>query len=281
MREQDIVTACLDEGEKLEWIAARSSVIGTRAYQQDTTFLYEGEKGVLAVVCDGMGGMDGGEKASYEAAKQLAKDFFAADDIADVPSFLREEAIYINRQVSELTNDDGDKLNCGTTMVAVIIQKGKLYWLSVGDSRIYFYRNGQMAVLTRDHNYHLILNERLKKAEITEEDYRREADKGEALISYLGIESLKLMDISMVPIALEPGDKVLLCSDGLYKSLTEQQIIFLMKQYEHQTQELAMVLTETATAQAQRGQDNTSVIVVTYLGGKEKYETLSELHEGV
>ncbi|MCD7814322.1 MAG: protein phosphatase 2C domain-containing protein [Lachnospiraceae bacterium] len=242
-----------------------SSVLGTRKTQQDVVYSFSREPLHLAVVCDGMGGLEGGEIASRIAAETLAADFLELDEEEDIYSFLRDEALRLDEQVWNLRGENGEFLDAGTTIVAVLIRGNELYWMSVGDSRIYQIRNGEITVLTREHNYRLTLDILLQQGRISKEEYDRSQDKAEALISYLGIGNLRLIDGNKAPILMEKGDKFLLCSDGLYRSMDKEQIMEQLLRAPDEAGRAAQILTTSVMQRCQRKQDNTSVVLVTYL----------------
>lgn len=203
---------------------AMYQILGTRKNQQDSMDVCQKEDSILAVVCDGMGGLQGGEIASSMTVKTIVEDYMA-DESEDITSFLLNEVIKIDRIVSKLMDNEGSRLNAGTTLAAVIIREQKLYYVSVGDSRIYLLRGSEMALLTEDQNYGMTLKKSLREGKIDEEKYRQEEKYADALISYIGMDGLKVIGCnSDSPLTLLPGDKILLCSDGLYKSVPEEKI---------------------------------------------------------
>ena len=151
-------------------------------------------------------------------------------------------------------------------MVAVVADGGKLYWLSIGDSRIYIIRGEEMSQVNREHNYRLTLQESLRSGLITQEQYEAEEKRGraDALISYLGISRLNLMDINRAPLEMMDGDMVLLCSDGLFKSLNDSQIKALVKDNDIDMDIAADRLCQMALSKRRGGQDNTSVLLLQY-----------------
>lgn len=246
--------------------AGINSVIGTRQYQQDYVYYYSGEKGLLAVICDGMGGLEGGETASRLAACQIGEAFEQRDMALPLPEFFQKQASVMDEQVAGLKGKGGNPLHAGTTVVAVAIENGQLFWLTVGDSRIYIIRKDEMSQVNREHNYRLTLKESLKNGKITQEFYNIEEKKSqaEALISYLGMGHVSLMDINKIPFKLEPGDMVLLCSDGLYKSLSDSQIQALARDNDIDMNIAADRLCSMALRYGRGGQDNTSVLLLQY-----------------
>ncbi len=239
-----------------------SSVIGSRKSQQDAVFGYEADGWAIGIVCDGMGGLCGGEVASRVALKSLADAWFTQRDVADIPGFLRREAISADEKVYVQEAPDGRRLEAGTTIVAAIVRQGELYWLSVGDSKLYFIRGQEIVSLNVEHNYRLELNTMLRQGRMTAQEYAAEEYRAEALTSYLGIGDLSLMDISQRAYPLRDGDMILLASDGLYRSLREEEILATVRKHEKQMQQAADAL--TAAVAGRKKQDNTSVVLLRY-----------------
>lgn len=245
-----------------------SSILGTRQYQQDFAYYYTGESDVLSIVCDGMGGLEGGERASKAAVQQMVQDFHRAKELKNVPEFLFQEAKRMNQAVLSLKDKKGNHLKAGTTLVAVYCREEQMYWVSVGDSKIYIIRGNKIRSLNREHNYRLTLKSQLESGAITRETYEREekTSQAEALISFIGIESLQLIDGNPSPFLLQPGDIVMLCSDGIYKSLNESQVCAMVRDNDLDMSIAADRTTAMALRYGVRGQDNTTVILMKYLG---------------
>lgn len=240
-----------------------SSIVGTRKYQQDSYACIETPEGILAIVCDGMGGLEGGERASALAVRTLLEDYISGS-IADIRKFLRNEVIRIDSMVTKLCDSSGRPLGAGTTLAAVYSDNGCMDWISVGDSKIYVIRNNTIQCIVREHNYRMMLNDMYMKGEITLEQYRGEEHKAEALISFLGIGNVSLMDENEASLQLMQGDIILLCSDGLYKSLSEQMILAIISDNYFDMQRAADELTDAALRYSAKGQDNTTVVILHY-----------------
>lgn len=252
-----------------------SSIMGTRSSQQDSIFGHVDEKGALGIVCDGMGGLTGGEFASRTAVESLAEAWFSQEEIADIPTFLEEEAEKADEKVFHLENDEGEFLEAGTTIVAVIIRDNELYWLSVGDSKIYIIRGNEILAVSREHNYRMTLNQKLEQGEITPEEYSAEEYRAEALISYIGMGNVSLIDVNRKPFLLEDEDIIILSSDGLYRSLSEEEILRITRKYARDMQICAQNLTVAALGDKKSGQDNTSVVALRY----DKKQNSTEMEE--
>ena len=200
------------------------SVLGDREDQQDC-FGYSLKPGEgLIAVCDGMGGHEGGRLASSVAVNRMISSYDETYPHVEISSFLLEEVHKADREVYQLAREDGTLLRAGTTVCAVFVKDRKLSWVSVGDSRIYLLRDEEFVQITHDHNYRLALDEHLAAGAISEEEYQRELARGEALISFLGLGELKIIDINTVPFELQKDDRIILMSDGLYKLASDEEI---------------------------------------------------------
>ncbi len=244
-----------------------SQRIGTRTYQQDRCFAAADQDGhrAIGLICDGMGGMEDGERASQMALETFIEDY---DNLLDHPDnyydFLHQEMIELDRQVSEIENEDGRSLNTGTTFVGAIIEEDKAQWVSVGDSKIFIIRKGEMVSVVKEHNYLMVLNYRLKNGQITMKEYEREALYGAGLISYIGMGNLSLIEANREPFRLQDGDILLLCSDGLTNALSEERILSIIMENPAHPGYIHNRLQDEAEYASDRGQDNTTIVTLYY-----------------
>ena len=265
----DMHTMILDDFDKSVYIGS-SSVIGRRKEQQDAikadTFYSYAENGkAIAVLCDGMGGLTGGAKASELCSSIVYDTFHSNKDLTSVPDFYKSAIYRSNEEVKSMKTDDGNQLlGAGTTLVSVVIEDDQLYWASVGDSRIYIVRGNDILCITKDHNYMMLLNEKVKRGEITQRDAENNPQK-EALISYIGIDLVRYVDMNNKGFRLLNGDYIVLCSDGLYRSVSETEIKQVVYSFNQDTQKAAEALTDLALSKNLKNQDNTSVVVIGYV----------------
>lgn len=244
------------------------SIIGDRTSQQDAS-RYGWQGGTLfAAVCDGMGGMAGGERASKQALDIMFRGFQAEQMPEEgwYSQWMQTAFSAADEAVASLADSAGNLLRAGTTVVSVMIRDNRLYWGSVGDSRIYYIKQNRICTITRMHNYNLRLSEMVASGEITEAQAQKEGERGEALISFLGIGGLPIIDTNQVPIIMEKGDIVILSSDGLYKSLDDQQVQVIVEESGGNMQIAARRLCDEALRLSVCKQDNTTVIVIKYCG---------------
>ena len=257
---------CDKNNNQLQATLGVSSLIGTRPDQQDSVYGENYGDSLVAIICDGMGGLKGGSAASGTAVQVFAEDYEKRDTTVPIPKFLKKEAIRMDTAVHELQDEDGNSMKAGTTVAAVVITNSQMHWLTVGDSRVYVIRDGEINVMNQDHNYGLRLDRALADGKIDQATYDKEAVKAEALISYIGMGNVSMMDINETPYQLQKGDIIVVCSDGLYRSLSKEQIVEVLLTNGPDSQYMADQLTETAVINSLESQDNTSVAIVQYLG---------------
>lgn len=252
----------------LSVVTSGLSVIGSRPTQQDYILLPNEDispnvlekQGHMVVLCDGMGGLDGGETASRICADMMIKAYYQ-NEVDDPCDFYRRILQQADSEVANLTDDAGEPLNCGTTVTSAILRDHRLYWASVGDSRVYLFRKGKLSRLSNDHSYNLMLLEQFAAGEISEIDMLFNKRRN-ALISYIGIGGLGLMDVSREEEILGKGDMTLLCSDGLYHALRDDEIEAALNVYKERWDELPALLTKMAGEREWILHDNISVVIM-------------------
>ena len=216
---------------------AHRSEIGMREEQQDSWFVKLEEGRACCAVCDGMGGHSYGSSASRAAADTMRGLYVSKAEAYPYPDFFENAIDILDENVLTIQDrSDGQRQpgkaraaagSAGTTIVSAAVDGDDLYWLSVGDSRLYIIRGRSVARATRDHNYFLRLDYLLRNGEIDKDEYDAEAARGEHLISYLGMGGVAIYDINDTPFKLLDGDMVLLCSDGIYRTYNDSQILAL------------------------------------------------------
>lgn len=257
-----------------EIVVHAATSMGNRKYQQDAVYVSGGKKiaankktRVLAAVCDGMGGMADGGRASQTAISMLKDGFekIEKNPEVNIPMFFRSGIKAIDRKIHEFPKENGK--GSGTTMVAAITEENMLYWASVGDSRIYILRGNEIKLVTRDHNYYLKLMKMVENGQMSRQEAENQRQK-EALISFLGIGNVSLMDVIDRPFEMKPGDMVLLCSDGVTKTLPREKIKNILLNDAVSIKRKAEILVEAAVRENTHSQDNTSVAILQYIETK-------------
>ena len=177
----------------------------------------------LGIVCDGMGGAKAGNVAS-----QLVVETFLETAKAQPPEQWRNEpeallhfaAEQANGAVHFRANVDADCRGMGTTMVAALVVGDRAYILNIGDSRCYLVRPEGITKVTRDHS---VVEDLVARGQITPEQARQHPQKN-LITRALGAESRLRADLFRQP--MEPGDALLLCSDGLSNVVSDQELLY-------------------------------------------------------
>jgi serine/threonine protein phosphatase PrpC/uncharacterized protein YneF (UPF0154 family) len=246
-------------------IPGNAQHIGSRKEQQDDfgfsdiddpVFVSHG--GVLALLTDGMGGLSKGREASLIAKNSMLSRYEKKSIAESMPEALNRSLIAANSAVLEMARLNGMEGEVGTTLVAAAIKEKELYWVSVGDSRIYLWRDGKMTQLTMDHDFGLHLSKEVMKGNISPEEAENHPER-DALVSYLGLQELTEIDRNKEPFILEVGDRIVLCSDGLYNAISENEISQLISGH---PQNAAEALVEAVIAQGKNNQDNVTVAIL-------------------
>lgn len=210
------------------------------------------QSGWLLAVADGMGGHEGGEIAS-KLAIDLVRDLFARDQPADVSLALKQAYRRANDAIYAQGADPDKPM--GTTLVTAVVRGKYVTIANVGDSRAYLMRANQITQVTQDHS---VVGEQLQQGQITEEQARKSPQRN-MLTQALGTrESLDKRMPSIYELALLPEDRLLLCTDGFFDVLSNQDYLQLMsgEDADAAAQGLTSLAVERNTT------DNVSAIVV-------------------
>ena len=185
--------------------------------EDDQQFL---RKGRLAVVADGMGGYEGGQEASRLAVETLVEVYrdFGGDD----PQAALVEALQTaHEQIREYSFAHPELRGMGTTCTAAAIVQDALYYVHVGDTRLYLIRDGQITRVTRDHSY---VGRLVESGMISPEEAENHPQRN-ILTAALGTNPDLIMDSPGQPEPLRPEDVLLICSDGLWGQVRDSEIL--------------------------------------------------------
>ena len=236
--------------------------IGRRDYQQDsfgqTAVLRN--TGILAVLADGMGGLSGGERVSQKIVME-ALTFGSTLQANQVPTALPGMVAGINRAVNQMLGPKG-LYTSGSTVVSALITGNALRWISVGDSRIYLYRDGQISQLSRDHDLLQDWMPDILEGKRSMAEALRDPD-GRKLTSFIGMGELRHVDYNRTPIPLLPGDRVLLMSDGVYGTVSDAEMAAILRDC-GSVQLAASHIGQRIMGAALPYQDNYTLIVLGY-----------------
>jgi serine/threonine protein phosphatase PrpC len=193
-----------------------STAQGTRKYNQDRAACLEGDKSVLLILGDGLGGHAGGDIAADLLVDTASRAFLKIRTpvITEPSLFLALILQHTHRAINSYTRHSNQDIDPRTTAVLCLVQNGYAYWAHAGDSRLYLFRNGSQLTRTLDH---------------TGRDQAR-ATPGKSS-SYTGTGLFNCIGGSHTPqitlgpeIALQKGDRIMLCSDGVWQGMPTDEI---------------------------------------------------------
>jgi PPM family protein phosphatase len=235
----------------LRLIAGSATDVGRVRSGNEDAYLVDEGIGLIAVA-DGMGGHQAGEVASSTALEALRTAVTGGEA-------LREAIVFANDAVWEKSGADEGLRGMGTTLTAGTMAAGGTLLIGhVGDSRAYLLRDGGLEQVTSDHS---VVAELIEAGELTQE--QAELDPRRSMITRaLGVEPG--IDVDVIPLQLRPGDRVLLCSDGLTTMVREEEILAILRREVDPTR-AAGALVDAANANG--GADNITTVVVDVVEG--------------
>lgn len=234
---------------------------GARQGQQDCFCVSTGDlwetRGVLAVVADGMGGLEDGDQVSQTAVSAVINSFFALPGEMEPQRRLLTMLQSANGAVNYLLGPERIG-RCGSTLVMGLLREGFFSFLSVGDSRVCLYRDGVLTQLNREHVYRRELELRAVNGEGSLEEAASHP-RASGLTSYLGMGQLRAVDQPDEPVKTKPGDRFLLMSDGVYNALSGEE---LCEALSLDAQEAADKIGEMVESRGWPGQDNYTAVIL-------------------
>ena len=209
-----------------------------------------------AVVCDGMGGVNGGNVASNTAVAKISETILSGYhegmDNDAVRELIASAVTQANESVHDMAGSDVNLTGMGTTVVAVIISGSVIHVAHAGDSRAYLISSDEIRRLTTDHS---MVQEMVDNGDLTEQQARNHPQKN-IITRALGVEASLRIDYSEIPAPKEC--RLLICTDGLTNYVEEKQIFGLAQQYNGKefTEKLVTL------AKSAGGGDNITVVVL-------------------
>ena len=240
--------------------------VGCQRENNEDSYLYwepAGEeeferKGRLAVVADGMGGHEGGQEAS-RLAVETVREVYDYGFRGDPQAALLEAFVAAHARIRSYADQHPVFLGMGTTCTALVVRGRQLYFAHVGDSRLYLVREARISRLTRDHSYvGRLVESGLVRAEDAEKHPQRHI-----LTAALGAGVEVAVDGAEPGLALQGGDDLLLCTDGLWGMVTEEELETAVSQ--HTPAECCEILVQLARERG--GPDNITMQVLRVASG--------------
>lgn len=229
------------------------SEVGRVRKENEDSCLVSIERG-LFVVADGMGGHAGGQLASGTAIQVLDKEILAPTASDHCDEILFDNLLKANNIILSKAQDE-EYYGMGTTVTAAMFNSGALYIAHIGDSRAYLFRERSLKLLTQDHS---LVNELLQKGELTLEEAQNHPRRN-ILTRALGTIEFPQIDLFDLPV--QSGDLLLLCTDGLYNQVHDEEIANILSNkapLEERVNKMVNLALERG------GNDNITAVLVQY-----------------
>jgi PPM family protein phosphatase len=223
--------------------------------QDDNEF---SRKGRLAVIADGMGGEEGGEIASRLVVDTVRDTYFLRPEDDPHASLVRA-FIAAHRAILDFVRERPDLKDMGTTCTAVALTNGQAHFGHIGDSRLYLIRGASISQLTHDHT---AVNRLIEQGVITPEEADTHPQR-HVLTAALNARPGVSADFSPEPVSLQPGDVLVLCTDGLWGQVTDEELLATVRN--HAPTQACKELVQLARARG--GPDNITVQILRVAAG--------------
>ncbi len=246
----------------LSYHGAQLQQTGTRPHQEDS-FAFVNisdvtlmrQRGLLAVVADGMGGMKDGKIASEKAIERIKTDFESFDVSADIPAQICAAMRRANDEIFAMLGAQG-----GSTGIVCVFYNESLYYGSVGDSYLILKRGESIYHVNRKQNmFTRLCLQQIRDGSLDRTPAENNPEKA-ALTGYLGMRELRDVDYTLRPIPLMDGDVVLICSDGVGGVLDEKMLRHCLNA--PQPEQMCRMMHEAVIDAGRRYQDNYTALVV-------------------
>tara|TARA_B110000046_G_C12997966_1_gene400903 strand:+ start:635 stop:1678 length:1044 start_codon:yes stop_codon:yes gene_type:complete len=218
-------------------------------------------KGHVFVVCDGMGGHIGGEKASILARDSIL-DHCERSKGENPVQMIHEAIKFANTQVHGFSTTNIDYAGMGTTCVVVLVTNENQTFIGhVGDSRCYMHSNSDLTKLTKDHSYVQFL---FDTGEINEDEMETHPNKNQILRA-IGTNEIVKPEICLDPIIMHSGDSLIICSDGLTGMVNDRGLKKILDVGGSAEDRVTRLID---AANRNGGKDNISVIIVDWISNR-------------
>lgn len=229
------------------------SDVGLIRKDNEDNYLVSAERG-LFVVADGMGGHVGGQIASSIAIQIIDQEIKLSLLEENTPELLNKALIKANEKIYKQGQEE-EFFGMGTTVTAALFRNDDLYISHIGDSRAYLYREGKLTLLTDDHS---LVYEMYQQGSLTLEEARNHPQRN-ILTRALGTQDIPGID--KIAYSVQAGDILLLCTDGLYSHVRNDEITKVLdKDVSLKVQVREMV----DLALERGGTDNITAVLVQY-----------------
>lgn len=255
----------------MKYQVEKTSRLGNRVVNEDRIGVAENKEAVLLVLADGMGGYRGGQIAAKALVNRMLRQFKRSQfPLEDPKAYLKDLVADAHLAVIRAGAEQYPPIEPRTTCVVCLIQGNQAWWAHVGDSRLYLFRSGEPFTRTTDHSK---MAEMQRKGKLSAEEMASHP-KRHMVTRCVGYQKLPPIPAISDSITLEKYDMLLLCSDGFWNPLTDQNMADNLTQYS-----LAKAVERLAYQAEFRSYpeaDNISVIVLRWISDETTDEAIGE-----
>jgi protein phosphatase len=228
-----------------------------RVRESNQDYVYTSESPVgnlpnLFIVADGMGGHNGGDFASQYAVEQIVKYIREAPMTSPV-DLIRGALTKANAGLMAQAKNDERLAGMGTTTVIATVIDESMYLANIGDSRLYLVREEQLTQVTRDHS---LVQEMVRMGEMAASEAKSHPDKN---IITRAVGAFEELEIDFFELQLQPGDMILMCTDGLSNMVDDAGILHIIQEYPNVTERVQHLI---EAANRSGGKDNITVAMI-------------------
>jgi serine/threonine protein phosphatase PrpC len=254
--------------DAIRFDVATAATKGERDYQEDSLIASfpQGQEIGFAVLADGMGGHMAGDVASALVMSEVfsrikMNEMLLSKRITDISSILHMTAEAANERITQYVREQPDSYGMGATLLATVIRGDELYWVSVGDSPLYLFRDGVLTQLNQDHSMAPQIDMMVKVGAMSEEVGRDHPDRN-TLTSAIAGHDIAKIDCPDVPKNVRTGDIIIAATDGL-QFLSNDTIAAILKEtHTKRSMDITSALLAALDDLADPDQDNTAFTVV-------------------
>lgn len=197
-----------------------SSIGFLRKNNEDFAEVFKYPEGILAVVCDGLGGANAGEYASRKTVELINHSFKKNVSEKDYLERIKNAITLANKNIYQQSKTEFKYFGMSSTVEVVFLNKSFIYWGHIGDSRIYYFHSGKLKLLTKDHSF---VRQLVDEGNIAPKDVLTHPKKN-LIINAIGNSLHPAIDLSKIRIEEEGKCKILICTDGVSSVIDDIEI---------------------------------------------------------
>lgn len=244
----------------LEADLAWGQVQGRRASQQDSaTFVSWTDSRHLLLLGDGLGGHVAGDVASTIVTGTFREAFITADEL-EIRDRLQKSLNTANLAIFDKVRSAPELAGMGTTIIAAYVHEDGLWWISVGDSPLWLFRNAAGRRLNQNHSIAGILDQQAAEGEISAAQAARSPERSRLLDAVMG-ERIQMIDAPGIPLPLRAGDVLVLASDGV-ETCSLADLAEIVSGHSGSAKALVQDILDAVEAHEEPYQDNATVVVM-------------------